>query len=118
MLDDSETSQSVFPSAARNLAGRTERPCSSNPQLYRTNAITFYEDLILSRIFRLRGLEDGLNRGGKVDTWNRMIYIHGTNHEDQLVRPASHGCIRLSSRDVIDLFRYVRVGDRVLISDG
>jgi L,D-transpeptidase YbiS len=75
------------------------------------------EDLILSRIFRLRGLEDGPNRCGKVDTWNRMIYIRGTNHENQLGRPASHGCIRLSSRDVMDLFRYVRAGKRVLISD-
>lgn len=76
------------------------------------------EDWILSRILRLRGLEPGINQGCDVDTWGRMIYIHGTNHEEKLGHPASHGCIRLANRDVIELFKYVRVGERVLISEG
>ena len=74
------------------------------------------EDLILSRILRLAGLEDGINRGGSVDSFARFIYIHGTNHEDQISTPASHGCIRLSNKDAIALFRLVAVGTKVFIS--
>lgn len=73
-------------------------------------------DLILSRILRLKGLEDGLNRGGCVDTWNRYIYIHGTNRTDELGRPASGGCIRLAPRDVIDLYNRVDEGCFVMIT--
>ncbi|MHC4786730.1 MAG: L,D-transpeptidase family protein, partial [Planctomycetota bacterium] len=74
------------------------------------------EDLILSRILRLEGLEAGHNRGGDVDTWNRYIYIHGTNSEGRLGQPVSHGCVRLANRDVIELFDLVQVGDSVLIT--
>jgi UDP-N-acetylmuramate--alanine ligase len=74
------------------------------------------EDAVLSRILRLAGLEQGVNRGPGVDTWGRFIYIHGTNHEPQIGRPASHGCIRLRNRDVIKLFRLVPIGLKVLIS--
>ncbi len=73
-------------------------------------------DLILSRILRLEGLEDGLNRGGHVDTWDRYIYIHGTNRTDELGRPASGGCIRLDPEDVIDLYNRVDEGCFVLIT--
>ncbi len=61
-------------------------------------------DLITTRILRLGGLEDGRNRGGNVDTFARYIYFHGTNHEEDLGKPASGGCIRLSNRDMIDLY--------------
>jgi hypothetical protein len=74
------------------------------------------EDLILTRILRLEGLEAGHNRGGDVDTWNRYIYIHGTNSEERLGQPVSHGCVRLANRDVIQLFDLVPVGDNVLIT--
>ena len=62
------------------------------------------EDRILSRILRLRGLEAGVNHGGDVDTYDRFIYIHGTNQEHLLGTPASHGCIRMGNLDVIELF--------------
>jgi hypothetical protein len=62
------------------------------------------EDLILSRILRLSGLEEGVNRGGEVDSFARYIYIHGTNHEHLLGQPSSSGCIRLSNRDVAQLY--------------
>ena len=75
------------------------------------------EDLILSRILRLDGLEDGKNRGGDVDTWNRYIYIHGTNKIDQLGRAASAGCVRLDPRDVMDLYDRVGEGCCVLITE-
>ena len=35
-------------------------------------------DYITSRILRLNGLEEGKNKGGDVDSYNRFIYIHGT----------------------------------------
>lgn len=73
-------------------------------------------DLILSRILWLEGLEEGVNRGGNVDTRNRYIYIHGTNHTDALGRPMSAGCIRLDPQDVIDLYERVEVGTKVLIT--
>ena len=65
-------------------------------------------DLIVTRILRLRGLEKGRNAGPGVDSYARYIYIHGTNQEHLLGRPASGGCIRMASRDVIDLFRRTR----------
>jgi lipoprotein-anchoring transpeptidase ErfK/SrfK len=40
--------------------------------------------------------------------------IHGTNEPGSIGKAASHGCIRLGRRDVEDLFRRVRVGDKVV----
>ena len=65
-------------------------------------------DLILSRILWLDGLEEGVNKGGSVDSRARYIYIHGTNQEQLLGTAASHGCIRMANRDVADLFALVR----------
>lgn len=65
-------------------------------------------DLILTRILRLRGCEPGVNAGPGCDTYARLIYIHGTNHEQNLGKPASHGCIRMGNRDIIDLFDRTR----------
>ena len=62
------------------------------------------EDLILTRILRLEGLEPGVNRGGDVDSCQRYIYLHGTNHEDRIGQPASAGCIRMRNMDIRDLF--------------
>ena len=69
------------------------------------------EDCVLTRILRLEGL-DPENMNSK----DRYIYIHGTNREDLLGKPASHGCIRLSNEDMVDLFDRVAVGSRVAIS--
>ena len=79
------------------------------------------EDLILTRILRLEGLEEGLNRGhdrdGRIiDSFKRYIYIHGTNHEEQLGTPASHGCVRMGNLDVIDLFNRIPEGTLVWIT--
>ncbi|WP_005034915.1 L,D-transpeptidase family protein [Holophaga foetida] len=75
-------------------------------------------DLILTRVLTLEGLEEGVNRGPGLDTLARYIYIHGTNREDQLGTPVSHGCLRMANADVISLFDLVREGDPLLISDG
>ena len=37
------------------------------------------DNLITGRILWLRGLEVGVNRGGNVDTYERYVYVHGTN---------------------------------------
>ncbi len=62
------------------------------------------QDTITTRILWLDGLEEGRNRGGEVDSRERYIYIHGTNHEQLIGRPASGGCVRMRNRDVLDLF--------------
>jgi UDP-N-acetylmuramate--alanine ligase len=74
------------------------------------------DDLILTRILTLDGLEDGVNRGPGHDSLERYIYLHGTNHERLLGRPASHGCVRFSNDDVCALFAKMREGDYVLIA--
>lgn len=74
-------------------------------------------DWILSRILWLCGLEPGKNRGGKVDSFRRFIYIHGTPDTEPMGVPQSHGCIRMRNRDVIELFDRVRPGLPVLISE-
>lgn len=73
-------------------------------------------DWILTRILWLRGLERGRNRNGDVDSMRRFIYIHGTPHESALGTPASHGCIRMRSADVIELFDLVEPGITVEIA--
>ncbi|WP_461265502.1 L,D-transpeptidase family protein [Acidithiobacillus sp.] len=74
-------------------------------------------DWILGRILWLSGLEPGRNRGGRVDTFRRYIYIHGTADETHLGKPVSAGCVRLSSNDMLTLFPQVAVGVPVFIGD-
>lgn len=74
------------------------------------------DDLILTRILTLDGLEDGVNRGEGCDSLARYIYVHGTNHEASLGRPSSHGCVRMANDDVGALFALMREGDHVLIA--
>ncbi|WP_257308223.1 L,D-transpeptidase family protein [Geothrix fuzhouensis] len=75
------------------------------------------EDLILTRVLTLDGLEDGWNRGPGRDSLARFIYLHGTNQEHQLGQPVSHGCVRLANADMADLFERVAEGDVVLIAE-
>jgi len=74
------------------------------------------DDLILTRILTLEGLEEGVNRGPGCDSLERYIYLHGTNHEEALGRAVSHGCVRLANADVVSLFELVREGDPLLIA--
>jgi len=75
------------------------------------------EDLILSRVVTLDGLEEGWNRGPGRDSLARFIYLHGTNQEGQLGTPVSHGCVRLGNAAVIELFDRVDEGDPVLVAE-
>lgn len=73
--------------------------------------------LITSRILWLRGLEPSINLGGEVDSYERYIYLHGTNHEERIGEPMSAGCIEMRNLDIIELYEQVRSGDHVLILD-
>jgi hypothetical protein len=69
-------------------------------------------DLVLTRILWLAG-DEPANATSK----ERYIYFHGTNHEDKIGTPASHGCIRLRNDDMIVLYDLAQVGDPVLITE-
>lgn len=68
-------------------------------------------DPIVSRILWLRGLERQ-NR----NAFSRTIYIHGTAEEWRIGTPASYGCIRMRSNDIIALYGILGVGAEVEIS--
>src|SRR5450432_961803 len=68
------------------------------------------DDLVLTRILWLDGLEEH-----NANTRDRFIYIHGTNHEDEIGQPASHGCIRMRNADLVALFDQVPLGADVVI---
>ena len=68
-------------------------------------------DAIVSRVIWLRGKEFG-NRYAH----DRCIYIHGTPEEKRIGRPASFGCIRMRSKDVIALYQCAHVGMHVTIT--
>jgi len=72
-------------------------------------------NLITSRILRLRGLELAHNSGQGCDSFERYIYIHGTNHEDRIGQPFSGGCIEMFNFDIIALFEIAQQGDLVYI---
>ena len=70
--------------------------------------ISTNKDIISSRIITMKGLENGLNKGKNIDSYQRNIYIHGTNEEGLIGTPASHGCIRMKNSDVIPLYTHVK----------
>lgn len=72
---------------------------------------------ICTRIMWLEGLEPGFNQGGKVDTHERMIYIHGTGDQNSIGRPASLGCIHFADADLISLFDLLPSGTLVWIAE-
>jgi UDP-N-acetylmuramate--alanine ligase len=73
------------------------------------------DNLILTRILRLEGLEEGINKGAGVDSYERYIYIHGTGREDLIGAPLSHGCVCLRNLDILRLFETVKEGTLVYI---
>jgi lipoprotein-anchoring transpeptidase ErfK/SrfK len=67
-------------------------------------------DPIVSRILWLRGRE-----AQNAHAFGRDIYIHGTPEESKIGSPASYGCIRMRSGDVIYLYDIVGIGAAVTI---
>jgi len=84
---------------------KSRRPVKATPKLLRG------EDLVMTRILWLDGLERG-----NANTHDRYVYIHGTNHEDEIGTPAGHGCVRMKNADVVELFERVKVGTPVEIA--
>jgi lipoprotein-anchoring transpeptidase ErfK/SrfK len=75
-------------------------------------------DWMLTRILWLSGCEPGFNRLGDVDTMRRVIYIHGTHDFAEMGKPGSHGCIRMKSSEVAELFDLVPPYTAVEIKEG
>lgn len=69
-------------------------------------------DFVLTRILWLHGTQPH-----NANTFQRYIYIHGTNDEKSIGRPASHGCVRLRNQAVIELFDMVPEGTPVWIGE-
>ena len=67
-------------------------------------------DPVITRIIWLRGLE-----AQNAHAFQRGIYIHGTPQEKTIGLPASYGCIRMKSSDVVELYNRVPVGAVVQI---
>jgi lipoprotein-anchoring transpeptidase ErfK/SrfK len=70
------------------------------------------EDLVLTRILRLEGLQ-----GHNANTYDRYIYIHGTNDEHGIGWRGSHGCVRMRNDDVTELYDLVPEGTQVWIQE-
>ena len=64
-------------------------------------------DWILTRILWLSGCEDGRNKDGNVDSYDRYIYIHGSPDDVDMGVPGSRGCVRMRNDDIIELFELV-----------
>lgn len=83
---------------------KSRRPVKATKKMLRE------DDLVMTRILWLDGLEPR-----NANTYERFIYVHGTNHEGQIGEPASHGCIRMRNRDLAELFDRVGVDTPVMI---
>ena len=75
-----------------------------------TKKMLLDDDLVMTRILWLDGMEPG-----NANTYERFIYIHGTNHEGRIGEPASHGCIRMRNIDLVELFERVGIDAPVTI---
>ena len=95
-IGDSAPSGAVFKS--RRLTGEILPPDAPG------------RDPIVTRILWLKGLEPR-----NANAYGRYIYIHGTPEERNIGVPASYGCVRMRSRDVIELYNIVGWGARVSI---
>ncbi len=70
---------------------------------------------VTTRILRLKGLEDGLNSGPGIDSYDRYIYIHGTNHPEKFPQNISAGCLLMLDDALVELYEKIPAGTHVLI---
>ena len=68
-------------------------------------------DHVQTRILWLEGIDPE-----NANTKSRYIYIHGTNWEQRIGTPASHGCIRMRNQDIIKLYDLVPIETLVVIT--
>lgn len=73
--------------------------------------------LVTTRILRLGGLEPGTNRGPGIDSFERFIYLHGTNHPARFPENLSAGCLLLLDPDLTDLYERVPLNAHVWLSE-
>jgi hypothetical protein len=71
--------------------------------------------LVTTRILRLRGLEPGLNAGPGIDSFDRFIYLHGTNFPERFPENISAGCLLLRDQDLLELYDAIPAGSHVYI---
>lgn len=71
------------------------------------------QSLVTTRILWLRGLEPGVNAGPGLETFERYIYIHGTNHPEKFPENISSGCLLMRDDDLIELYAAVDTGTHV-----
>jgi len=83
---------------------KSRRPVKATKKMMRE------DDLVMTRILWLDGIDPR-----NANTYERFIYIHGTNHEGEIGEPASHGCIRMRNSDLVELFDRVGVDTPVMI---
>ena len=79
-----------------NLPERFSKVAGPTGEVLKPNAPG--RDPIVSRILWLTGTESK-NR----NAFKRFIYIHGTPEMYRLGPPASYGCIRIGTRDVVNI---------------
>jgi len=96
--------------APSGMIFRGRRPTGERAEILTQPDQRASRDDVTTRILWLAGLEPGVNQGGDVDSKRRYIYIHGTPEEGRIGTPASHGCVRMTNDDVIELFDRVEVG--------
>jgi len=72
---------------------KSRRPAKATKKMLRE------DDLVMTRILWLDGLEPR-----NANTYDRYVYIHGTNHEEDIGTAASHGCVRMRNDDMLELF--------------
>lgn len=68
-------------------------------------------DPIVTRILWLKGTQMQNRKA-----FQRYIYIHGTPEERTVGTPASYGCIRMKSKDIIDLYDRIGVHANVIVT--
>lgn len=102
--------------AAPNTVFVSRRPTGEiwSPQLHQTFP---KRDWILTRILWLSGREVGRNRLGCVDTFRRVIYLHGTPAITRLGEIGSKGCVRMANADIIELYDLIPAGIEVEIHE-
>ena len=104
-LGELEVAKKIGGSAPSGMVFKDRRPTG---EILMPNAPG--RDPIVTRILWLRGRE-----AQNANAYHRYIYIHGTPEERTLGTRASYGCIRMRSRDVIQLYDIVGHRARVTI---
>lgn len=64
------------------------------------------------RVMQLEGCEEK-----NMNTFSREVYIHGASSEGLIGTPASHGCIRMRNKEIIELYDMVNLGNYVNIKE-